>query len=133
MQRYLCPDCGKELDEKMIAEKTCSYCGAKFYIEPENISSSISTQTNQTENQEEDNDFNPVSNVFRVVAWLLLIIGSIGAIVLSVEDARYGADFNVGRFFIYEIAVALSFMFILGWAEIIRLLHEINKKQDKKN
>ena len=51
----------------------------------------------------------------------MLVLGTIGSFVLGSKD-------SLVLFFTYEIAVIISVLFFLGFAEIIQLLEDIKRK-----
>lgn len=67
---------------------------------------------------------NPIATTLRVIAVLVYIVGFIGGIVIG--DAV--AEYSWGTAFIYWFVSFFSGTTILGFAEIIQLLHDIKNK-----
>ena len=71
---------------------------------------------------------NPVANIFKVIAWVIFIIGFIIGLTMGIELAEYSEEFAWGAAFIYWcISFVIGMMFI-GFAEIISLLEKIKNK-----
>lgn len=106
MEEFIeCPECKAELNNDEKAAGQCFTCGATF--------GSTIQETEAETNTIANNSKNTISTILRWIGGLTLILGTIGS--LSME----------GYFFISEIIVITSGMFILGFAEIIQLLHDI--------
>ena len=71
---------------------------------------------------------NPIATTLRVIAVLVYIVGFIGGIVIGDAVAEYSWEFSWGTAFIYWFVSFFSGTTILGFAEIIQLLHDIKNK-----
>lgn len=71
---------------------------------------------------------NPIAFTLKVIAILVYIVGFIGGIVMGNAVAEYSWDFSWGSAFIFWFVSFFSGTTILGFAEIIQLLHDIKNK-----
>lgn len=75
---------------------------------------------------------NAIARILTIIAWVIFIGGFIAGIVLGrVEFEGYYRDYNEFSFsiaMVYWFVALVSGTILLGFAEIIELLHSINKK-----
>lgn len=67
---------------------------------------------------------NGIANLFKIIGFIIFIVGAISGFVLG----KTGYEFNMGIAFALWFGMFLSGMFYIGIGEIIKLLHQINKK-----
>ncbi len=67
---------------------------------------------------------NSYSSALRIIGWIYIVLGAIGAVVLGNTFPGYYYDFNFLVFFATLFGVGLFGALVLGLAEIIRLLND---------
>lgn len=108
-----CPKCKIILNSDEKASGRCFSCGATF-------ESSLPLESNYNENI--------MAKRIKVIAIVILIIGSIGSFASSFHDAYGRNEFSFASFIISETATIISGIIFLGFSEVIKLLQEISNK-----
>ena len=111
-----CPKCNEKLniDEKLSGR--CFSCGATFSSPlPKDDKKSVPyISANATDNT--------VAKIIKVLGIVIIILGTIGNIIMNHDH------FSLSAFLEMELSCAVSGMFFVGLAEIIKLLEEIKNK-----
>ena len=143
----ICPKCGKEYPSYFAG---CAKCGVTFdlctnadakpmtekelekFTKPVTITNPVVTKMPTTDNTTHTESkktvyigYNSVAGLLKVIA----IITYVGAFILGIVFGKDNwGDFYFGVALIYWAAGFVSGSMFLGFAEIVRLLHEINQK-----
>lgn len=127
-----CPMCGSEISNSVTE---CPHCGYPLYnasttaIPPNDILTPADAEPNNViDNNEEisSNTQNTIASILNFIGASILIFGTMGAFAIASESGRHN-DFSFSVFVIYEFATILSGFIVIGMAQIIQLLHEINR------
>lgn len=130
-----CKSCGNELTQEMIDVNLCWTCGG---IIDENFSEKIteSGETHENKNNlnlsvlsqedESDSNKNTIGSILFVLGIAILVIGTIGSVVIANNNSKIYHPFM--SFCVYEFITILSGFFLIGFSEIIQLLHKIGTK-----
>ena len=81
-----------------------------------------------SEIQDSDNNKNSIATILRATAIIVYVVGFIAGIFIGDAVAEYSWEFSWGTAFIYWFVSFFSGTTILGFAEIIQLLHDIKNK-----
>lgn len=145
-----CEICGKEIKEEESYKGCCKECAVKIFdkieknntrkkavleeIDKENIKSYSSEQFQKNDTEFDYIDSNPVASsistindIIFIIMIILAILIFVGGIVISAEaEELYISAFVFA--IIEVIAAFIVHLFVKGFAEIIKLLDQINKK-----
>ena len=149
---YFCPNCKKIVGSKDTNGKTCPDCNSPALYtgytnqewwynltreerdkresellgnEPSASSSNTTASNSQSIPQYESDTKNGIASLIKVIAWLDFVGWFIIGIVLG--RGLYG-DFSFFSCLLYWVIGLVSGVMLLGFAEIIQLLHTINQK-----
>ncbi len=132
-----CKDCGNELTQEMIDVNLCWTCGG---IIDENFAEKIteSDETHENKNNlnlsvlsqkdEPDSNKNTIGSILFVLGIAILVMGTIGSVVIANDNGKIYHHFSFMSFCVYEFITILSGFFLIGFSEIIQLLHKIGTK-----
>ena len=104
MDVKICPKCGTENDRLFVS---CKKCGEPLPLDQATI------------------EKNPVVSLLKTIATIAYLVGFIGGLFCG---TLLGDGFHFGFALIYWTAGFIAGSMLLGFAEIVRLLHEINQK-----
>ena len=111
-----CNWCGSEIED---SANICPKCKATYEVNKVNTIFDRASASNQTENQSNSNF---VSIILYIIGWIVIFIGVfVGWLVAN--DNSEGI-----YFFIIGGSSLISGVILIAFGEVIRLLHEINKK-----
>ena len=129
MERKKCEACGSMCASNAA---TCWNCGHEFgqnvtEEEKERITEGVVTapEARSIENGGEGSDGNGVALALKVMAWAVYALAFILGILLG-HDLM--GEFSFGLALLYWMVGAISGTLLLGFSEVVRLLHEINQK-----
>lgn len=127
-----CPMFGKEISNNVSECPHCSYPleDNSINANPENdiLTPADAEPNNAIDNNEEisSNTQNTIASILNFIGASILIWGTMGSFAIASESGRHN-DFSFSVFAIYEFATILSGFIVIGMAQIIQLLHEINR------
>lgn len=112
-----CKECGVSLvDGNENLTWKCSECGN---VATRNLDGLVSGESDNKESHIGERG-NPAGNILRALAYIVLIIGTIGSLTMI--------EFDFGLFIAAEFGVAIIFALFYAISEIIFLLEEIRNK-----
>ena len=114
-----CPKCGSTLNVDEKASGQCFSCNAWFETELTQKKDKVRSFNSSTSSNVSSE--NVIAKAIKICGYIMLVRGTIGSFVLGSKD-------SLVMFFTYEIAVIISVLFFLGFAEIIQLLEDIKRK-----
>ncbi|MBQ1675167.1 MAG: hypothetical protein II069_03880 [Oscillospiraceae bacterium] len=129
IERKKCEACGSMCASTAT---TCWNCGHAFgeQVSEEEKERVVTGQVaapeaRSVENGGTENNGNVVAIAIKVMAGVIYALAFILGVVLG-HDLR--GEFSFGLALVYWVAGAISGTLLLGFSEVIRLLHEINQK-----
>lgn len=112
-----CPKCKSVLNNDEKASGKCFSCGATF---ESNLSQNVTSEINYNENT--------IAKIIKIIAIVILIMGTIGSFASSFQDVYGRSEFSFASFIIPETVTIISGVIFLGFSEVIKLLQEISNK-----
>lgn len=111
-----CPFCETTIttDKLSIIPESCSSCGKEL-----NPKEMLILDIKETSNYVSAK--NTIASVLKGLGWVTIIFGVIVGIIIAINNNSYLSSF-------YLIGGIISGLFMLGFSEIIILLHKINLK-----
>lgn len=112
-----CPKCGCMLNNDEKASGKCFSCGETF-------ESILPKDTISEDNYNDDE--NSIAKAIKIMASIVLILGSIGSFAVSINYGK--SDFSFEDFIVPETVTIVSGFIFLGLGEVITLLQAIKNK-----
>lgn len=103
-KKVKCVNCGREVKN---LEDGCPYCNSKDYSYDEKVT---------------NNNSNTIASIFKVIAWIELVLGFILGFVLGRDEYDF-LDFN--QVLITWLIYGGVFLGIYAMGEVIQILHDI--------
>ncbi|MBO5174136.1 MAG: hypothetical protein J6B84_03260 [Eubacterium sp.] len=112
-----CPKCGCMLNNDEKASGKCFSCGETF-------ESILAKDTTSEDNYNDDE--NSIAKAIKIMASIVLILGSIGSFAVSINYGK--SNFSFEDFIVPETVTIVSGFIFLGFGEVITLLQAIKNK-----
>ena len=113
-----CPKCESTLNNDEKASGKCFSCGATF--------ESILPKDNSSEHNYDDGNENGIAKAIKIMASIILILGSIGSFAMAINYGK--SNFSFEDFIVPETVTIVSGFIFLGLGEVVALLQSINNK-----
>lgn len=124
----ICKKCKKELSSEMIKANLCWDCGEiidKTLVDNDSFFNNVELETEYSTEKTLSNDINNIAKSIKIFSKIIMIVGTILNILVLFVAGRY---YTFVSFLVFEIIFILSGLLLLGFSEIIQLLHDIKNK-----
>ncbi|CDX03328.1 Hypothetical protein DPCES_3442 [Desulfitobacterium hafniense] len=120
MKVKACPYCETPIESDEIPE-SCPSCGKE--LNPKQL---MNLDIRDTPNYIKDT--NTIADILKALGLVTIVLGFIVGLIMAIDSNSYANNFSLILALPFWIGGFISGIFMLGFSEIINLLHKINLK-----